>query len=238
MITYLIILFVLISINNLTLTLYLHRTLTHRSIRLNFIIEHFFRLSLWMMYTYTPKYWIAIHRYHHHTSDRPKDPHSPVNYPGFWRLIIDGSSKHTNRQLKTTLLYTINRYSKDFQNSKLEEFYLKTPILGKVMLLVLLLFLCDIWWGLIIWVILISWMHIMFERLHPAIGHYFGYKNYKTNDNSKNILPWAIILLGEELHNNHHARPNSWSMRTKWFEVDPTAIIIQILIWCKLAYPN
>jgi fatty-acid desaturase len=201
------------------------------------MLEHFFRLSLWMMYTYTPKFWIAVHRYHHYVSDRSGDPHSPINPPGFWRLLINGSSKYTFKTFEGKLHYIINRYSKDFQNTKIEEFYLRHPILGKVILLALLLYLCDTWYGLVIWLVLISWMHIMFERLHPAIGHYFGYINYYTKDNSKNILPWGIILLGEELHNNHHARPGFWSMRKKWFEIDPTAIVIQILIWLRLAHP-
>lgn len=227
----------LLSISNLAVTVYLHRVLTHKSVKLHPFLNHFFRIALWMLTPFPPKVWVAIHRYHHHTADTLKDPHSPLNR-GFVPMLTTGAFYHIKKDLGQTMERIIELNSKDLANSKLENFYLKHPYLGKMILLLIILLLCDPTIGLAIWTIIVLWPHMMAERMHVVFGHYFGYRNSNTNDNSKNIIPWALILFGEELHNNHHAKPSNWSFRAKWFEIDPAAIFIQLLIWIRLASPT
>jgi len=227
---------ILLTISNLAVTVYLHRVLTHRSIRLHRSLEHFFRLALWMLTPFPPKIWVAVHRYHHKTADSKRDPHSPI-HTGFWPIMIKSVIFNIKQNLGTALPQIVQLYSKDLKDSKLETFYLNHPYLGKFILLVPVVSLCGVGWGIVIWLGAISWMHLMEERIHVVLGHYFGYRNFNTNDNSKNIIPWAFFLFGEELHNNHHAKQNDWSFRSKWYEIDPAAIFIQLCIWLKLAYP-
>jgi stearoyl-CoA desaturase (delta-9 desaturase) len=153
-------------------------------------------------------------------------------------MIKNGAFYHILKNKGSDMHQIVNLYAKDFQNSPLEEFYLKHPYIGKLILLFFIFLVCDVLYGLVIWVLAVIWMHLMEERLHVAISHYWGYRNFETKDNSRNIIPWAFILFGEELHNNHHAKPSNWSFRAKWFEIDPAAIFIQLLIWTKLAYPT
>ena len=227
---------VLLAISNLSVTVYLHRVLTHKSIKLHKALEHFFRIVLWMTTPFPPKVWAAMHRYHHHTADTPKDPHSPMQL-GVKHILTKGASYSIKKHAGPEMDRVVEIYSKDIQDSKLEQFYLSHPRLGKILLLIGLVPVCG-FWAPLVWIISVLWMVVMEERVHVVMSHYWGYRNYETNDNSKNIIPWAIVLFGEELHNNHHAKQSDWSFRKKWYEIDPAAIFIQICIWLRLAYPN
>ena len=62
-----------------------------------------------------------------------------------------------------------------------------------------------------------------------GIGHWWGYRNSNTRDSSRNIVPWGIIVGGEELHNGHHNRPASAKLSEKWWEFDIGWMYIRIL---------
>ena len=233
---YFTILLVLLSINNLSITLYLHRVVCHRSIRLHPWIESFFRFALWTMTQVKLKHWVAVHRYHHHTSDTEKDPHSPLN-TGFWKMLFFGPVSQLEKRLGDNPKKIIELYSKDIEESPQEIFYNNHPWLGKLLLLLILVLFLGLW-AIPIWAVAINWVHITEERLHPALAHYYGYRNFNTNENSHNVIPWALIMYGEELHNNHHAKPSNWSFRAKWYEIDPGAMFAQCLIWLNLAKPT
>jgi stearoyl-CoA desaturase (delta-9 desaturase) len=53
-----------------------------------------------------------------------------------------------------------------------------------------------------------------------GLGHWWGYRNFETDDAATNLSPWAILIGGEELHNNHHAAPGSARLSARWFEFD------------------
>ncbi len=55
---------------------------------------------------------------------------------------------------------------------------------------------------------------------HQRIGHWWGYRNFVTEDASTNITPVAAWIGGEELHNNHHAYPTSAKFSIRWYEFD------------------
>jgi stearoyl-CoA desaturase (delta-9 desaturase) len=59
--------------------------------------------------------------------------------------------------------------------------------------------------GLLIWAGADAWIPFWAAGVINGIGHYFGYRNFETADASTNIVPWGILIGGEELHNNHHA---------------------------------
>jgi len=42
-----------------------------------------------------------------------------------------------------------------------------------------------------------------------GVGHWSGYRDFETADESRNIMPWGIVIGGEELHNNHHTYPTT-----------------------------
>ena len=62
-----------------------------------------------------------------------------------------------------------------------------------------------------------------------SLSHLFGYRNYETNDHSRNNWFVAIITGGEGWHNNHHHDPASASVQHRWWELDPNYYIIKSL---------
>jgi len=74
--------------------------------------------------------------------------------------------------------------------------------------------------GLLILLTQIVWIPFWAAGVINGIGHYWGYRNWITEDASTNIIPWGIIIGGEELHNNHHAYATSAKLSNKWYEID------------------
>ena len=75
-------------------------------------------------------------------------------------------------------------------------------------------------WGLLIWGVQMLWIPFWAAGVINGIGHWWGYENGNSKDNSKNISPFGIIIGGEELHNNHHLDPANPKLSRRWFEVD------------------
>ena len=76
------------------------------------------------------------------------------------------------------------------------------------------------WTGAIIWLIQMIWIPFWAAGVINGVGHYIGYRNSNTDDKSRNISPWGIVIGGEELHNNHHAAPASPKLSSKPWEFD------------------
>jgi stearoyl-CoA desaturase (delta-9 desaturase) len=66
--------------------------------------------------------------------------------------------------------------------------------------------------------------------------HMWGYRNYETKDESKNLWWVALISYGEGWHNNHHAYPRMARHGHKWWEFDVTFLTIRILERLGLAW--
>ena len=74
--------------------------------------------------------------------------------------------------------------------------------------------------GLTIWAVQMMWIPFFAAGVINGVGHYWGYRSFQAEDASRNIVPWGIIIGGEELHNNHHAYPSSARLSNKWWEFD------------------
>src|SRR5260370_9592602 len=81
----------------------------------------------------------------------------------------------------------------------------------------------------------IAWIPFWAAGVINGIGHFWGYRNWSTEDASTNIVPWGIIIGGEELHNNHHTYATSAKLSNKWYEFDIGWLYIRVLSLCRLA---
>ena len=83
------------------------------------------------------------------------------------------------------------------------------------------------------WAFLLVPLHIAIGPIQGAIvnwfGHKHGYTNFELSDGSRNTLPVDLLLMGELYQNNHHRFPKSTNFAYKWFELDPTYYIIEVL---------
>jgi stearoyl-CoA desaturase (delta-9 desaturase) len=89
--------------------------------------------------------------------------------------------------------------------------------------------------GITIWAIQMAWIPITAAGIINGIGHYWGYRNYDCADAATNIIPFGILIGGEELHNNHHTFATSAKLSSKWYEFDIGYFYIRVLETLKLA---
>jgi stearoyl-CoA desaturase (delta-9 desaturase) len=91
------------------------------------------------------------------------------------------------------------------------------------------------WIGAIVWGIQMIWIPFWAAGVVNGIGHWWGYRNGETKDRSRNIVPWGIVIGGEELHNNHHLDPASAQLSRRWWEFDIGWMYIRLLSALRLA---
>ncbi len=68
-----------------------------------------------------------------------------------------------------------------------------------------------------------------------GLGHAVGYRSFEMPAAATNIVPWGVLIAGEELHNNHHAFPSSPRFSVQSWEVDVGWGVICVLRWLGLA---
>ena len=207
---------VLTHITIVCVTLYLHRAQAHRSIEFHPVLAHAMRFWLWLTTGMITKQWVAIHRKHHRYTDVEGDPHSPAVY-GIKEIMFKGVAYYYRAGKDAKM---IMQYGKGTPDDWIER-HLYTPysFLGPTLMLIINLVIFQ-WWGLAVWAVQMLWIPFWAAGVVNGLGHWFGYRNYETRDNSRNIFPFGIIIGGEELHNNHHRHPSSAKMSTEVFEFD------------------
>ncbi|MDB5862369.1 MAG: aminotransferase, partial [Betaproteobacteria bacterium] len=89
--------------------------------------------------------------------------------------------------------------------------------------------------GVTIWAIQMMWIPFLAAGVINGIGHYWGYRTFQPADASRNVIPWGILIGGEELHNNHHAYVTSARLSNRWYEFDIGWMYIRILEIAGLA---
>lgn len=212
-------------------TIYLHRFSAHHAISLHPAVQHFFRFWLWLTTGTVTKEWTAVHRKHHAKCETVEDPHSP-KIVGIKTVLLQGAELYRkeaqNRQ-------TLEQYGKGTPNDWLER-NIYTPhnhwgpaLMGCIDLAIF----GPI--GITIWAIQMMWIPIFAAGIINGAGHYMGYRNFECPDQSTNLIPWGILIGGEELHNNHHAYPNSAKLSHQKWEIDLGWFYINILSFLGLA---
>jgi stearoyl-CoA desaturase (delta-9 desaturase) len=91
------------------------------------------------------------------------------------------------------------------------------------------------WWGLAVWTVQMLWIPFWAAGVINGLGHWSGYRNTTTPDTSTNLIPWAVWIGGEELHNNHHADGANPKFSKKWWEFDLGWFYIRLLSLFGLA---
>ena len=211
-------------------TVFLHRGQAHRGLTFHPLLSHFMRFWLWLTTGMITKQWVAIHRKHHRFCEQTQDPHSPKHY-GLLRVLFGGALLYHEASKDTDM---VNSYGVGTPDDWLEHnLYTAHSRLG---IGILFLLNCAIWgWiGALIWGIQMIWIPFWAAGVINGVGHYWGYRNGETKDHSRNIVPWGIIIGGEELHNNHHLEPASPRLSKKWYEFDIGWMWLTLFRWLKL----
>jgi stearoyl-CoA desaturase (delta-9 desaturase) len=199
-----------------SVTIFLHRHQAHRALDLHPAVSHFFRLWLWLTTGMETKAWAAIHRKHHARCDTEEDPHSP-QILGLSKVLWEGAELYRKEAANSQ---TLEQYGKGTPDDWLER-HLYSP---RSRYGIVVMFLIDALLfgpiGITIWAVQMIWIPFFAAGIINGIGHYWGYRNYESADAATNVVPWGILIGGEELHNNHHAFPSSAKLSSKPWEFD------------------
>ncbi|HXZ97121.1 MAG TPA: fatty acid desaturase [Burkholderiales bacterium] len=222
---YIVVTLVLTHLTNIAVTIYLHRCQAHHGLDLHPLPSHLFRFWLWLTTGMVTKEWAAVHRKHHAKVETDEDPHSPQVY-GLSKVLWDGYALYRQEADK---IETLEKYGHGTPDDWVERnLYTKHHTLG-IAIMALIDFVLFGFIGITIWAVQMMWIPFFAAGVINGIGHYWGYRNFACADASKNIVPWGILIAGEELHNNHHAYASSARFSNKWFEFDIGWIYISIL---------
>jgi stearoyl-CoA desaturase (Delta-9 desaturase) len=242
----LVVLFVMYMLTGLGIEFGFHRSLSHRSVKSNKAIEILFAVLGTMAGQGRLLYWIANHRRHHMYSDTPDDPHSPHvkggsgneqplgMLAGIWHAHVGWvfSDQFTNCAL----------FAKDILKKPhlmlIDRLFLPITVIGLVIPAAVVGLANGTWsgaldgllWGGFVRILLIN----QCTWSVASICHRFGSRPYDTGDNSGNIFFVALLSFGAGWQNNHHAFPNSATTGLRWWQIDITKWLINLLALCGL----
>lgn len=199
-----------------SVTIFLHRCQAHRALDLHPLPSHFFRFWLWLTTGMVTKEWASVHRKHHAKCESVDDPHSP-QILGIDTVLLRGAELY---KIEAAKQETLDKFGHGTPDDWMERnIYSKFSWQGVGLMLIIDVFLFG-GIGATVWAVQMLWIPITAAGVINGIGHFWGYRNYDCEDASTNIVPWGILIGGEELHNNHHTYATSAKLSNKWYEFD------------------
>ena len=200
----------------LAITLYLHRDQAHGGLILHPLLRHGFRFWLWFTSGAVTKEWVAVHRRHHAFADLPGDPHSPAIF-GLKRVVLEGYELYVQAAHDPG---TLENYGRGTPDDWIERhLYTRRSSLGIPLFSVTMLVLFGVPAIAMVAIHLIA-QPFFAGGVVNGLGHAVGYRSYEMPSTATNLLPWGLLLGGEELHNNHHAFPRSARFAVQRWEID------------------
>lgn len=223
-------------------TFFHHRYASHNMFNMSKFWERVFFIFTWIAQgtSYLNPYSYAyMHRLHHANADQEHDPHSPKYSKNIFTFMLKTWKKFET--IKNNKANVNPLFSKNLPRWERFE-----PI-------------SESWLSRLFWVFFYvaayvyldasTWMYFLLLPIHFIMGpvhgaiinwfsHKFGYRNFKQSNNSTNLFPIEILMMGEGLHNNHHYDSKKANFAKKWFEFDPSWPLIKLMHALKLIQLN
>ena len=209
-------------------SVYLHRGLAHRALRLHPVTDGCFRALLWLTTGQSRREWVAVHRKHHTFTDRAGDPHSPQVF-GFWNIQFWNVFYYMREARNPETLRT---FAPDITEDWLDRTVFSWGLGGLALGIALLCLVFGVWVGLAAGLVHAILYVFVLAPLINGLGHWRGAKNFDNTAFNSRTLAW--LTGGESLHNNHHAHPRSPKFSVRRSEFDPSWPIIRSLAAVRL----
>ena len=230
----------------LGVTVGFHRLLTHRSFATYGQLQYLLAMLGSMAVQGPVIGWVADHRKHHAHADEEGDPHSPHVgrgagvrgvLSGLWHAHVGWLFTHQGRAER-------QRYARDLLDDRgmrlISRHFVELVVSGLALPALAGWALTGrlagaatgfLWGGLI----RVFFQHHVTWSIN-SVCHFFGRRRFETDDESTNVAWLALPSLGEAWHHNHHAFPRSARHGLRWWEVDPSGLLIRLLRRLGLAW--
>ncbi len=228
----------------LGITVGYHRLFVHRSFETYGFVKFILGVLGSMAVEGPVLKWVAQHRRHHQHSDRPGDPHSPHLHGRGFRSVLRGLWHAHIGWVFQADPPDLDRYIKDLLQSRLMRVVSAlTPLwIALSVLLPGLLggIITQTWGGVwtgLIWggLVRIFVVHHITWSVN-SVCHLWGFRPYRSEDESRDNPVFGVLALGEGYHNTHHAFPTSARHGLRWWQIDISYYVIRILAWLHLAW--
>jgi fatty-acid desaturase len=208
-----------------------HRLLTHTGLQVPKWLYNSFAFIGTLAGEGGPISWTANHRKHHAYSDQPGDPHSPHDGPWWAHMFWLAFSTHGGDPQGYAKKWVPDLLRRPFLVF-LEKWFLAIHIAFGAAIVAAGYAIgggeLAVSW--LVWVVCVRMVAVLHTTWFVnSASHMFGYKNYETKDDSRNLWWVAVIAYGEGWHNNHHAHPRLAQHGHKWWEFDATYQVIRLL---------
>jgi stearoyl-CoA desaturase (delta-9 desaturase) len=201
-----------------------HRLLTHGSFTTTPAVKFFYAFLGGVSGEGSALHWVANHRKHHAFSDQEGDPHTPRD-GGLWSHMLWMFPAHDSAELAAH----VRRWAPDLDRDPGIHFLHKTFLVWHVLIGMALLGtgwllygpttgVSWLLWGLAVRMVIV--FHVTW--LVNSASHMWGYRNYETTDDSRNLWWVGLLAFGEGWHNNHHAFQRMAKHGHRWWEIDVT----------------
>ncbi len=209
-------------------TVYLHRSLAHRAVKLKRPVGFACRVMIWISTGTRPRQWVAVHRKHHAFTDKTGDPHSPAVF-GF-PAVQFGNAFLYRRVARNRA--TVARYARDLPRDRWDAMLFDHALVGLGIGVGVLIALFG-WEIALIAAAVHASTYLLGGGAINAIGHKWGKRPFHNLATNNQWLAWLVA--GEGLHNNHHAATTSVRLSMAEGEVDPGWWAVRLLVLLRLA---
>lgn len=222
--------FVLYVLSGISITAGYHRLYSHKAYNAAFPVRVFFALFGAGAVEGSIKWWAHSHRVHHRYTDTPRDPYDARR--GFWYSHMGWMLMKANPS---------NRARADISDLTLDpvvvfqhRHYMTLMVSMALVLPTLIAGLGwgDYWGGFIYGGVIRSFFIQQATFCVNSLAHWLGVQPFDDRRTPRDHSVTALVTFGEGYHNFHHEFPSDYRNALKWYQYDPTKIVIWCL--CKL----
>jgi len=220
-------------------TFFLHRYGAHRQFTFGRRWERVFYLATWLAQGasfLSPRGYAILHREHHAFSDTARDPHSPYFQTNPLSMMLHTRDRYADlvsRRVEPEPRFAAVYPQWDRLDRIADHWSVRIAFCAAYTLFYVAFAPAWFYFALLP-------IHFLMGPIHGAIvnwcGHKYGYRNFDTRDRSRNTLCFDFLTLGELFQNNHHKAGMSPNFAVRWFEIDPTYLVIRGLAACGIVH--